>query len=89
MTRPQFEAWVQDLQERYVKFINEDTFKSRKAKVLVNPEWRCPICIEKYQGESWGMQAIVCDTRSDMYSTDEIFIAPVGNMSKEVDDTFA
>ena len=39
MTRPQFEAWVQDLQERNVKIINEDTFTSGKAKVLVNPEW--------------------------------------------------
>ena len=88
MTRAGFEAWARSVQEQDVRIIKEEVFTSGTARVLMDPEWRCPICIEKFQGDSWAMQAIVCDTRSHMCSTDELFIAPVGHLSKEVDDAF-
>ena len=55
------------------------------ADLVANPEWRCPICITKFEKESWGLQALICDTRDDVMSTDEIFIAPLGNMSQSVE----
>ena len=42
------------------------------------------MCITKFE-ESWGLQAMMCDTRGDQANTDEIFIAPLGMMSRSVE----
>ena len=63
--------------------LTEETFKG--AHVITNPEWRCPLCITRFEGESWGVQALICDTRDDVMPDDEIFTAPLGYMSPPVE----
>ena len=71
-----------------MRFFNEETYTKGRVRVLANPEWRCPICIDHFECESWNMQANACGARPDKYSRDEIFIAPVGKLSKDAEAAF-
>ena len=82
MTPTQFTQLIGTLSCGRDQYLTEGSFKT--AGVLVNPEWRCPLCITKFSKESWGLQAMICDTRDYEESREEIFIAPLGCISQPV-----
>ena len=86
LTRDQFLELIHTLSTDKSQHLTEASFKDKQ--VIVNPEWRCPLCITTFEGPSWGLQAMLCDTRSDPNSPDEIFIAPLGYLSTAVEKAF-
>ena len=86
LTKEQFEDLINTLDSDRSQHLTEESFKNKR--VIVNPEWRCPLCITTFEKESWGLQALLCDTRTDTNSTDKIFIAPLGNMSQPAQKAF-
>ena len=79
----EFKSLIDDINQGRGMGLTEETFQ--KAHITTNPEWRCPLCITRFEGESWGLQALICDTRDDDMSNDEIFIAPLGYLSPSVE----
>ena len=86
LTRDQFLELIRTLSTDRSQHLTEESFKDKS--VIVNPEWRCPLCITTFEGPSWGLQAMLCDTRSDPNSADEIFIAPLGHLSTPAEKAF-
>ena len=86
LTKDEFLELVRTLSADKSQHLTEASFKDKQ--VIVNPEWRCPLCITTFEGSSWELQALMCDTRTDTNSTDKIFIAPLGRMSHPVQRAF-
>ena len=74
---------IEGLNTNSEKYFTETSFT--RAKVIIIPEWCCPLCITRFEGESWGLQAMICDTRESEDSNAYIFIAPLGFMSPAVE----
>ena len=86
LNHDQFIELIRTLSTDRSQHLTEASFEDKQ--VILNPEWRCPLCITTFEGPPWGLQAMLCDTRTYPNNEDEICIAPLGHLSPPVEKAF-